>query len=151
MDYNREKKLKIYNPMDLRIENNANVPKKPKSRKQMIFEAYSHDINRPLVPEDAAFSFRAIPVPNDIDPNMNRNITNMSPSLPTMGIKNLDVSSNVYRATNSGYDYDYRIPYDAEGGRSKSPNILVDLVISTPQNELKINRKCKNYEIGIFT
>jgi hypothetical protein len=155
MDY-KERSLSDYkraNPMSNDLDVVARKPK-PKSRKQLLFEAYSHDINRAIVPADAAFTFRAQPVVDNSDQfNPKKEITDGSLHLQPsgMGVKNLDVSNNVYRVHDSGYDYDYRIPYKTEDGRSKSPNILIDLVITTPQNELKINRKCKNYEIGIFT
>ena len=32
--------------------------------------------------------------------------------------------------------------------RPKSPTMLVDLVINTPKSDIKIQRKCKSYEVS---
>jgi hypothetical protein len=34
--------------------------------------------------------------------------------------------------------------------RARSPDMLIDLVISTPKSDIKIHRKCKSYEVSIL-
>jgi hypothetical protein len=63
-----EKFLSIYDEPNVKHYNSNDVlfatktKTKPKSKKQLIFEEYSHDINKPLRPQEATFSFRAIPI-----------------------------------------------------------------------------------------
>jgi hypothetical protein len=153
-----EPNVKHYDANDM-VVSLPSSKKKSKSKKQLLFDEYKYDIFKPLKPQEATFSFRAIPVQCDDKQqkqitNTPANEANSSNTKSNMVISNLEKTDGVYREMNTNYNYDYRVPYytDSNGDKASkdTPNILIDLVISTPQSDLKINRKCKSYEVSVL-
>jgi hypothetical protein len=89
-------------------------------------------------PNRTMFKLHAVPIDMDennslINDNRNYRISNRAQS----------ASSPLSRYNNSNNN-------NIKRERSKSPTMLVDLVINTPKSDIKIQRKCKSYEVSLF-
>ena len=92
-------------------------------------------------PNRTMFKLHAVPI--DIDENCNnlKSINNNRSSYV------LASSSNRAQSLNRSYNSNLSSSYEKKE-RAKSPTMLVDLVINTPKSDIKIQRKCKSYEVS---
>lgn len=138
-------------------------------------EKFSFDTYVNPNPNKTMFKLHAVPIPfsdddnnnnnnkknNNIDvkPNFSTNSTydyysnrhhysnydddnNKKRNRPLSSVLSFNGNNNIVSNNNDNNDD------NSSRERSKSPTMLIDLVINTPKSDIKIQRKCKSYEVS---
>ena len=104
-------------------------------------------------PNRTMFKLHAVPI--DIEDNNEKslNYNSYSNNSNSFATKKNNVSQNRAQSTSSivrNNNNNSSLTKNTNE-RPKSPTMLVDLVINTPKSDIKIQRKCKSYEVSSIT
>ena len=101
-------------------------------------EKYNIDSYVNTNPNRTMFKLHAVPIDIESENNENFSYNSYSSNVNKQNMNRAQSTSSLFQNSSN----------NKKTERPKSPTMLVDLVINTPKSDIKIQRKCKSYEVS---